>query len=52
MAEEQDVEGIEFESDVTPESSLPLDNEWVAWLESEDVPNTVEGVDTSATGIA
>jgi hypothetical protein len=50
VADEQDIEGVEFESDVTPESSITLDEEWVAWLESEQIPNTVEGVDESASG--
>jgi hypothetical protein len=54
VADEEDITGVEFESEITPESSIPLDAEWVAWLESEDLPNTVEGVDTSSseTGIA
>lgn len=44
-----DIEGIEFESEVSPGSSVELNPEWVAWLESEPVPVSVEGVDHSIT---
>lgn len=47
--QEEDIEGVEFEFDVTPETTLDLDAEWVAWLESEPVPDNVEGVDPSLT---
>jgi hypothetical protein len=47
LAEQEDIEGVEFEYDVSPETTLDLDAEWVAWLESEPVPENVEGVDPS-----
>ena len=49
MAEPEDIEGVEFEYDATPEASIELDAEWIAWLESEPVPSNVEGIDPSLT---
>lgn len=49
MAEPEDIDNIEFEYSVTPEATIELDPEWIAWLESEPVPANVDGVDPSLT---
>lgn len=50
MSDEEDITGVEFETDIETESSIPLDQEWVAWLESEPVPDNVEGVESTTPG--
>lgn len=42
-----DAETIEFESEVPAEERIELNQEWVAWLEGQPVPEGVEGVDES-----
>ncbi|WP_436495427.1 hypothetical protein [Actinokineospora sp. HUAS TT18] len=42
---DSEITGVEFEQEVAPGSAVELNSEWVAWLESEPVPDNVEGVD-------
>lgn len=42
---DSEITGVEFEHEVTPDSTVALDGDWVAWLEGEPVPGSVEGVD-------
>lgn len=42
-----DTETVEFEDEVPVGESIELNQEWVAWLESQPVPAGVEGVDES-----
>ncbi|HVK26071.1 MAG TPA: hypothetical protein VM677_32340 [Actinokineospora sp.] len=44
---DSEISGVEFEQEIAPGSTVDLDGDWVAWLESEPVPDNVEGVDPS-----
>ncbi len=44
-------ENIEITDEVGATASIQLDQEWIAWLRSEAIPASVEGVDESIDDI-
>jgi hypothetical protein len=42
-----DIETVEFEDEVPAGERIELNQEWVAWLADQPVPDGVEGVDES-----
>ena len=46
MADDDEVDlNAQIEVELTPYGSLDLDEEWVAYLQSADIPDAVAGVD-------